>query len=192
MAERAKPKKKSAAKGRIPSRGRVATLPKQSKRKKRGGIGDNSGEVPDEVKLRHINALRAKRKAIAKAQEEVDQLKGVYRAARKLAKKEGLILDAFDIMVKLDESDHGAVITDYAHAGDYLRLVESPLAQMELFQNLEAPKPVVDVAMQGLNAGKNAEPADVNPHPPGSADFVLWAENHARGLAETTAGFTKQ
>lgn len=192
MATRARGRK--SAKGKV--RGKpIAKLPKQSQRKRRPGIGHNSGEyaVPDETILRAINTLRAKKKAMEKVQEELDQARGVYRSARKAAKNDGLNLDAFDLIEKLERQDQGTVLVNHADAGRYLKLTESPLAlQMDLFQNLEAPKPEVDVAMQGYNAGKNAEPVDNNPHVPGSTDFVLWAENHAKGIAEATAGFTKQ
>lgn len=160
MANRAKPKsaKKKAATGKVPSRGTVATLPKRGKGKKRG-IGDNSDmhAVPDETILRAIETLRTKKRAMKKAQEELDQVKGVYRSARKKAKADGLNMDAFDLIEALENQDQGSVLINHADAGRYLKLTESPLAlQMELFQNLSAPAPKVDANLQGQQAGKNA------------------------------------
>lgn len=184
MASRANPKKKAAsAKGKVPSRGRMATLPKTKKGKKRG-IGDNSGihAVPDETILRAIETLRTKKRAMKKVQEEFDQVKGVYRSARKKAKADGLNMDAFDLIEALENQDQGSVLINHADAGRYLKLTESPLAlQMELFQNLSAPAPKVDANLQGQQAGKNAEDAENNPFQAGSEDFVAWAEGWATG-----------
>jgi len=185
MAERARGRKK-AGQGKVPSRGRVATLPKQSKKKR--GIGDNSGlhAVSDEVIERHLLTLKAKKKALDKIvadyKEDLDQARGVYRSARKLAKKEGVNLKGFDIMVGVEGQDMGHVQVDYADAGRYLRITDSPLAkQLNLFQNMEAPEPPINALLQGEQAGKNAEPAENNPHTPGSEYFQQWADGWAKG-----------
>lgn len=182
MAARANPKNKAKAKGAKPK-----------VKKGRRAIGDNSGKfhaVPDETIVRAIDTLRTKKRAMKKVQEELDQLKGVYRSARKKAKSDGLNLDAFDLIEALENQDQGTVLVNHADAGRYLRLTESPLAtQMELFQNLEAPAPKVDVALQGQQAGKEGAPADANPHTPGSDDFVIWHDNHKIGVKQAEAGF---
>ena len=180
MAERAKAKAKSG-KGKVSSRGTVATLPKKGGKPGKGHNSDMHA-VPDEVILRHINTMKTKMKTMDKVQEELDQARGVYRLARKLAKKEGVNLAAFDMVIRLEKQDHGAVLVDHADAGRYLRITESPLAtQMDLFQNLQAPAPVVDVALQGQKAGENGEPMTNNPHTPGSDDYTIWHENWTLG-----------
>lgn len=167
---------------------------KTATKKQRRSIGDNSGKfhaVPDETIVRAIDTLRTKKRAMKKVQEELDQLKGVYRSARKRAKNDGLNLDAFDLIESLENQDQGTVLVNHADAGRYLRLTESALAtQMELFQNLEAPAPKIDVALQGQQAGKEGAPADVNPHTPGSDDFVIWHDNHKIGVKQAEAGLS--
>lgn len=192
MAERARAKgkkattKKKAPKGAQASRGKVAKMAKA------GSVGHNSqnaGLSDDEVRI-EINRLNRLYADWEKANAEAKQVKGVYQSARKAAKKNGLNIDAYTQARDLDRQDHGRVLVDAADAGRYLRIMKSPLAlQMDLFQNLEAPPPTVDVALQGQQAGKNAEPASNNPYTPGSDDFNIWAENHALGLKQVADGF---
>jgi len=187
LANRAKPRaKKKAAKGKITSRGTVATLPRKSKSKKRG-IGDNSGlhAVPDEVIERNLSMLKTKKKALDKVvadyKEDLDQARGVYRSARKLAKKEGVNLKAFDILMDLESDDMGHVQVNYADVARYQKLTDSPLLQLDMFSGMLAPEPKVDANLQGQAAGKNAEPESNNPFTPGSEDFVAWAEGYVTG-----------
>lgn len=195
MAARAKPKaKKKAASGKVPSRGKVATLPK---RKKRGRRGDNSGDhsVLDEVYERHLHKINSTEKAMQKAKEEFDQAKGVHQSAYKSAKGDGCDIDAIKLARKLDTQDHGVTQITYANVARVLNLMESPLGskQLDLFGAIaaaEPPKP--DPAVEGLKAGKEGAPAENNPHPVGTDDFAAWANSHKRGLKETTEGFTKQ
>lgn len=188
MANRAKPKtaKKKAAKGRVVSRGTVATLPKRKSKKR--GIGDSSDfhAVPDEVIERNLVAVKAKKKALDKIvadyKEDLDQARGVYRSARKLAKKEGVNLKAFDILVALESDDLGHVQVNYADVARYQQLTDSPLLQLDMFKGMLAPPAAkVDANLQGQHAGKNAEPAENNPFTAGSEDFQSWAEGWATG-----------
>lgn len=197
MASRAKaPKRKAAAKGKkgkIVSRGTVAVLPKQSKaRVKKRGIGDNSGDhrVPDEVYERHLSKINTTEKAMERAKAEYDQAKGVHQNAYKAAKNDGCNTDAIRLARKLDKMDHGAVVTDYADVGRVLNIMRSPLGseQMDLFGSISAPAVEVDVALQGLNAGKNAEPIDNCPYPAGSENYVMWRDNWEKGQEQNRQG----
>lgn len=195
MAERARAsKKKPAAKGAV--RGKpIATLPKKGKGKR--GIGDNSGlhAVPDEVIGRHLATLKTKSKALAKIvadyKEDLDQARGVLRSARKLAKKEGVNLKAFDIMSALESEDMGHVQVNYADVARYQKITDSPLLQLEMFAGMLAPEPAVDVALQGQRAGKEGVPSDSNPHTPGSDDWAIWSENHQIGVGQVVKAMSK-
>ena len=196
MAERARAKKKTAkGKGKVPSRGTVAVLPKRTKGKP--GPGHNSGlhAVPDEVIGRHLDTLKAKKKALDKVvndyKDDLDQARGVYRSARKLAKKEGVNLKACDIMSELESDDMGHVQVNYADVARYQKITDSPLLQLEMFQGMLAPEPAVDVALQGQNAGKGGEPADNNPYPANTDDHVIWRENHQLGVKQATEALTR-
>ena len=189
MAERARAKKKTAkGKGKVPSRGTVAVLPKRTKGKP--GPGHNSGlhAVPDEVIGRHLDTLKAKKKALDKVvndyKEDLDQARGVYRSARKLAKKEGVNLKAFDILSELESDDMGHVQVNYADVARYQKITDSPLLQLEMFSGMLAPEPKVDVALQGQEAGKEGVSPDANPHKPGSDEFQIWFENWQIGQGQ--------
>lgn len=190
MAERAK-SKKTAAKGRVSSRGTVATLPKKGKK---AGMGHNSSgmhAVPDEVIKRHLETLKAKKKALDKVvadyREALDQARGVYRSARKVAQKEGVNLKGFDIMIALDGEDMGHVQVNYADVARYQKLTDSPLLQLDMFSGMLAPEPKVDVALQGQQAGKEGVDRSDNPHKPGSDDYLIWEENWQIGQNQNIA-----
>jgi hypothetical protein len=171
----------------------VATLPKQSK--KRRGRGDNSGlhALGDDDALYHQDQLDSARKKMKSLQEEVDQQRGVYRSKRKTAKSAGFNLDAYDINVKLENLDMGKVQVDYADAGRYLKLRQHPLAeQLQLFQNMEAPAPTVDALLQGEQAGKAAVDAGANPFTPGTEQFQQWADGWAKGQLANADSFQQQ
>ena len=180
MAERAKSKPKGAAKGKVSSRGTVATLPKKGKK---AGVGHNSGlhAVPDETIRTNLMALKAKKKALDKVvadyKEDLDAARGVYRSARKLAKKEGVNLKGFDIMIALETEDMGHVQVNYADVARYQKLTDSPLLQLDMFSGMLQPEPKVDVALQGQQAGKEGVDRGDNPHKPGSDDYLIWEEN---------------
>lgn len=181
MAERAKSKAK-AAKGKVTSRGTVATLPKKRGSKKAAGVGHNSMHaVPDETIRTNLLALKAKKKAMDKVvadyKEDLDTARGVYRSARKLAKKEGVNLKGFDIMIALESDDLGHVQVNYADVARYQKLTDSPLCQLDMFSAMLTPEPKVDIALQGQQAGKEGVDRGDNPHTPGSDDFLIWEEN---------------
>ena len=173
-------------------------MPKNAKGKgksRKRGRGDNSGDrsVPDEVYERHLSKIESTAKAMDKAKEAYDQARGVHQNAFKAAKEDGCNTDAIRIARKLDKLDHGAVVIDYADVGRVLTLMRSPLGsgQLDLFGGISAPEKAatVDPAAQGLRAGRAAEPAENNPHPPGSAEFQAWAENWAAGQKENAEKF---
>lgn len=188
MAARANPKNKAkakAAKGKVPSRGTVATLPNKAKNKKRRR-GDNSGDhsVPDEVYERHLAKINSTEKAMQKAKEEFDQAKGVHQSAYKAAKGDGCDIDAIKHARKLDSQDHGMTQIMYANVARVLNIMESPLGseQMDLFGAITAiAKTDVDPAKAGFKAGVEAQPVENNPFMPGSEDFVAWANAYAEG-----------
>lgn len=184
MANRAKPRARTkAARGKIKSRGKVATLPKQS-RKAKGGIGHNSGGgIPNEVYERHLAKIDTTAKAMEKAKESFDQAKGVHQSAYKAAKSDGCDTDAIRLARKLEKQDHGVTQVTYANVARILNIMGSPLGseQLNLFGAIETPSPKVDANLQGQMAGKNAEPAENNPFDPGTDNFQQWAEGWVTG-----------
>lgn len=191
MANRAKAKSKKATTGKVKSRGKVATLPKQKGRKV--GVGHNGAPVDESTIKHHHAALRRDLKAIADIVEELDQAKGVYRSTRKAAKKARINLAAFDFNRKLEEDDQGKIHQDIADAVRYQNVMGSKLVQLQLFNpNLEGPAPPeVDAKLQGFNAGKGGEKAENNPHVPGTEHFETWATGWVEGQAAIAKGIGK-
>ena len=185
MANRAKPK---SAKGKVKGKA-IATLPKSAKGKRRAG--HNSGKIPDEVYERHLAKIDTTAKAMDKAKEAYDQAKGVHQSAFKAAKGDGCDIDAIRLARKLDKQDAGVTQVTYANTARVLNLMGSALGedQLNLFGSIVEPPPKVDVALQGQQAGKNAEPASNNPWPAGTDEFQIWLENHKVGVEQAKASF---
>lgn len=186
MAERAKATPENGADGE----------PKKSRRKaqkapKPGEAGHNSGEVPDEVYQRHLEKIDETAKALKKAKEVYDQVKGVHQSAYKAAKSDGCDIDAIKRARKLHELDHGVVVTEHANTGRVLRLMNSPLGtQFGLFDDIKLPPPV-NAVLAGAHAGKNGEDRANNPHMPGSDEFEQWDSSwlsEQTKIAERMAG----
>lgn len=175
MAPKAKAAPKKRGKGKM--KGDVATMPKKNARAK---IGGNSGlkGLSDDEKKATINKLNRLLSNYEEAHKEAKSLKSEYTTARKAAKKIGFNLSGYDIMRAADGMDHGVAIKDYADAGDYLRVMKSPLAtQYDLFGNLEPQVAQEDAAVLGARAGKAGQDrAGSNPFTPGSDDFVRFDE----------------
>lgn len=188
MAERARARRKAAKTKGL--KGKVATMPKQPRGKKARRAGHNSGEIPTEIYERHLAKIDTTSKAMEKAKEAFDQAKGVHQSAYKAAKNDGCDTDAIRLARKLDKADHGVTQVTYANVARILNIMGSPLGeeQLNLFGAIENPGPKVDVALQGQSAGKNGEPAENNPHTPGSDDYQVWFENWQLGQAQLGEG----
>lgn len=170
MAERARaPKNGDETKDEIEK----AARGKRKAAKAKPGPGHN-GEVPDEVIDRHIEAVNIKRLTMDKAKAELDQKKGEFRAALKLAKEDGVNIDALRWAHDLSKQDSAEVLQRVHDTGRILKRMNVPLGyQFGLFGEVEAPK-MTNPVLAGQAAGKSGAPRTENPHPPGSDDFQLW------------------
>ncbi len=180
MAERARaPKNGGDTKDEIE---KLAKGKRKAAKAKKPGPGHN-GEVPDEVIDRHLEAVNIKRLAMDKAKAEFDQKKGEFRAALKLAKEDGVNIDALRWAHDLSKQDTAEVLQRVHDTGRILKRMNVPLGfQFGLFSDVEAPK-LVNPVLAGQAAGKSGAPRTDNPHPPGSDDFQLWDD---AWLAEQT------
>lgn len=175
MAERAKAKKKTAAKkvpkGATGSRGKVA------KTEKKPGVGHNSsGRVSGALVKDHHEKITAIEERLVKAKAGYDKIKGELRSAYAVVKQDNIQVDDFKLARELDKRDHGSVITGYANTGDYLRAIKSDLAvQMELFQDMVVPD-AGEAKLAGAHAFGNKEDRSNNPHTQGSELFAMWDE----------------
>lgn len=197
---KAKKKPKSAKEGEIvdlakarkaANKAETKAAAKVEKAKKHANEGHNGG-VPDEIVERHNGLIDAAEAALEKAKAEHDRKKGALKAVWNLAKEDGVDVGALRKLRKEDKRDHGEVVQEYAAMGRYAKIIGSALGtQFNLFSELEDAPAVVDVAMQGLRAGKGGEPRTNNPHTPGTADFAVWDDNHVKGQAELSKNLTR-
>lgn len=208
MAARASAKSKKARQGKVPSRGRVATLPRQSARAKnaapksrRGKVGHNSGGIPDETYSTFLDRIDRTRKAMDTAKVAYDQAKGVHQSAFTAAKEAGCDTDAIRLAHKLDKQDAGQVQILYANVARVLDITDSPLGteQLNLFGLIAPPKPAEEKpSVRGLKAGEAGVDRSHNPHTPGSEAFEeydsAWVKGQQRiasRMAEGTSGAAK-
>lgn len=190
MAQRASAKSKKARTGKVPSRGRVATLPKSALKAKGKGKRGNKhngppGMTDDQIRDWQGKLDRAYKK-VTEAQDEVRQANGVYRNLLKAAGKEGFAKQAYIEARSLDKEDHGSVHIRFADIGRQLKVRGSNLAtELGLFQDLEPP--VVDdeaPAVKGLQAGRSGFARTSNPYVAGSEEYEAYDSNWLAGQTE--------
>lgn len=199
MAARASAKSKNARKGKVPSRGKVATLPPQSTRAKnaakgnggkRGKVGHNSGGISDEVYQTFLDRIDRTRLAMDKSKELYDQAKGVHQSAFKAAKEAGCDTDAIRLAHKLNKQDAGQVQILYANVSRILDITESPLGteQLNLFGSIAPPKPAEEKpSVRGLKAGEAGVDRRQNPYTPGSEEFAEYDSAWVKGQERIAA-----
>src|SRR5262245_33567052 len=142
------------------------------------------GNVPDEVYQRWIKRIAAAQSAVARAQKPLKQRRSELSQIYKQAKADGANVAMIKSALKDNDRDHIEVAIDFRDKARVLHLLESPLTeQLHLFST-EAIPSIVNVAMQGKQAGLAG--ADINecPYKPGSEEFVAYRENWERGQAE--------
>lgn len=142
------------------------------------GPGHNSGEVPAEVIQRHYAQIGAALKASKAADEVAKKKRAALQNAYKAAKSDGCPVDAMKDARKLNDGDHAEAILHYKDVGRVLEITDS---ELPLFREITLPPPV-NAYLAGKQAGREGAPADSNPHPPGSEEFVRWGEGHQSGV----------
>lgn len=144
----------------------------------------NTGEVTDETVGMHVNLIKAAEVQWREARDRAAELQGVLRNRYKVAKNDGVDIDALKLAFKIAERSSSEVVAEQRSLARYLKIMGSPLGmQWSLFEDsvTEEGRPKVDANLQGQHAGRNGEPAENNPFTPGSADFVAWSEGWVAG-----------
>ena len=166
-----------------------ASAPKKRKPKTANGKGHNSraglpdGGLPDEVKLRWLAKVNTAALAYDKAAEAAKKLKSQLSNVYAGAKDDGCNIDALKQARKLDKRDRAEVAADYTATGDWLRLMDSPLVQLELFKQPDWPEPV-NANLQGYRVGRAAGSLDECPFEPGTETFASWRTGYDLGQEE--------
>lgn len=159
----------------------IETLAKNAA--KENAKGKNTGEVADETVGMHINLIKAAEVEWRELRDKASAAQGVLRNRYKVAKQDGVDVDALKLAFRINERASGEVISEQRNLGRYLKIMGSPLGtQWSLFEEEgEDGKPKVDPNLQGQHAGRNGEPAENNPFTPGSEQFTDWAEGWVAG-----------
>lgn len=152
---------------------------RSAKRKSNGaGPGHNSnvvgfpgGDIPDEVRQRHLDAITRAELAVERARAPLKAAQNRLQAIKQTARDDGVHVEALYDARTLSKRDRIDVLQRYGETGKFLRLMDSPLVtQLELFRTGEWPEPV-SVNLQGYRAGKSGAVFD-SPHPPGSEQYI--------------------
>lgn len=154
----------------------------------------NTGEVTDETVGMHVNLIKAAEANWREARDRAAELQGVLRNRFKVAKNDGVDVDALKLAFKINERASGEIVAEQRNVGRYLKIMGSPLGtQWSLFEDsvTDDGKPKVDASLQGQHAGRNGEPAENNPFTPGTDDFAAWAEGWTNGQAMLAGGIGK-
>jgi hypothetical protein len=167
-------------------RARASAPRKRSKSKAANGKGHNSsGAAPsDELKRHWLSKVDAAELAWDRAAEiakkRKSELANVYRGA----KDDGCEIDGLKRARKLDRRDRLDVIAEHVSTGDWLRLLDSPLVQLDLFNapNLSEP---VSANLQGYKIGKaGGDVVSECPYEPGTDAFVAFRAGYDTGQQE--------
>lgn len=160
------------------------------KRKAANGKGHNSraglpdGGLPDEVKLRWLASIDKAELAYDKAHEAAKKLKSQLSNVYAGAKDDGCNIDALKQARKLDRRDRADVAADYTATGDWLRLMNSPLVQLELFKQPDWPEPI-NANLQGYRIGKaGGDVVSECPYEPGTDAFTAFRAGYDTGQQE--------
>lgn len=157
------------------------------KRRRRSPAEAPPSNVPDEVYLRHIDTIGLAQIALDAAVTIQKEKNGSLRNAYKLAKADGCDIDAIKLAAKLKKRDVGEVVSEHRVVARVLKLMEAPLGlQYDLFADVEVVDQI-DARSAGVHAGKNGEPADNNPHQPGTEQHADWRRGWGDGQAAIVA-----
>jgi len=95
---------------------------------------------------------------------------------------------------KLDEDERPIVVRTFIQFCGWLEMPIGTQASLIDAPKMPKAKPAAKTAHAvwsageaGLLAGREGDPADINPHPPGTEQHVAWAKNHTQGLGERAA-----
>jgi len=148
----------------------------------------NSGEVTDETVGMHVNLIKAAEANWREARDRAAELQGVLRNRYKVAKNDGVDVDALKLAFKIAERSSGEVVSEQRNVGRYLRIMGAPLGtQWNLFpaEGESANGTGMDPELQGQHAYGNNEPEDNNPFDPGTEQHVDWQRGWRNAEAAT-------
>lgn len=137
--------------------------------------GKNTGEISDEAAGRHILLIEAAETEWQEARDKAAELQGVYRNRLKVAKSDGMDIDALKLAFKIKRRQTGEVISEQRGIARYLQLMGCPLGhQWSLFEEPDADGAKLDATARGEQAGREGADRDSNPYNPGTPDWFAF------------------
>lgn len=137
--------------------------------------GKNTGEISDEAAGRHILLVEAAETEWQEARDKAVELQGVYRNRLKVAKSDGMDIDALKLAFKIKRRQMGEVISEQRGIARYLQLMGCPLGhQWSLFEEPDSDGAKLDATARGEQAGREGADRSNNPYQPGSADWFAY------------------
>lgn len=153
--------------------------------------GKNTGEISDEALDRHIRMIKAAEGEWREARDKAAELQGVLRNRYKVAKNDGVDVEAMKLAFRIAERPASEFVAEHRNLGRYLRLMAAPVGtQFGLFDFLDARTDAApgdeqsmeaEATLAGEHAGLNSEPKENNPHVAGTAPWFAWNNGHQVG-----------
>lgn len=187
MAERARaPKNGDATNDEIEQL--ASSRRKAAKGKK---VAKNAGPVSDETVQMHVNLIREAKENWKKARDAATQAQGVLRNRRKVAKTDGVDMDALDDAFAIEAAGTGPTMSKQRNVGRYLRIMNVEVGhQWTLFDNVDDEAvQQLDATAAGEQAGVNGEPKENNPHTNGTELWFQWNNGWQVGADKLTDSF---
>jgi hypothetical protein len=158
-----------------------ASAPKKRKPKTANGKGHNSAAEPsDEAKRLFLAKVDVAEIAHDHAAELARKRKRELRLIYQAGEEDGLNIAGLKQARKLDKRDVVDVGVDYVATCDWLRLMNSPLVQLDLFKQPEWLDPAT-ACLQGYRVGKATGGLDECPFEPGTNTFAAWRTGYDLG-----------
>jgi hypothetical protein len=168
-------------------RARASATKKRKAKAKRNGLGHNSSGVAgpsDDLKRHWLSKVNVAEAAYDRAAEIAKKRKSELANVYQGAKDDGCNTEGLKNARKLNKRDRLEVAADYTATGDWLRIMDSPLVQLDLFKTPDWPEPV-SANLQGYRIGKaGGDVVSECPYEPGTDAFVAFRAGYDTGQQE--------
>ena len=187
MANKAVPRKRQAAKDQKIERGAKAGKVKRAKATAatNGATEDNvPANVTRDTVQHHAAKIFAQQAKVKEVAEELKTERSALSGLYKLAKEDGVNIDAIKAVAKMRKRDASEIRTEQRDIKRYLSvLAPNHAKQLDMFVGWGGK--VSDPDAEGFAAYKNNEPATNNPYKVGSEDAQTWHDGWKRGETMT-------